>query len=289
MPFLDVRDDLRMFYTDEGEGGTPLLFVHGWTCDSHDWGWQLEHFAPRTRVIAVDLRGHGASSVLPAGGYEARVFAEDLALLLKLLDVPEVIAIGHSLGGAVAAALAVEHPDLVTGLVAIDPAYGYGPADAAPLIAAAEAMTLENAVETAAAMAGFADGPHTPDYFRALHRRRILSMPAHVVMESLTSLWTGPTGFGPRAQTEAYLDRSTSPSLTVYSGGREECAAWAATRANSDLDESRYLPLGHFLHQETPGLINTLIENWTTRLAAATDARTPGGGPRPAVQATLST
>jgi pimeloyl-ACP methyl ester carboxylesterase len=279
MPFLDIRDDLKIFYTDEGAGGTPLLFVHGWTCDSRDWGWQLEYFARRTRVIAVDLRGHGASSVMPAGGYEARVFAEDLALLLGLLDVPGVIAIGHSLGGAVVSALAVEHPDLVAGVVAIDPAYGYGPADAAPLIAAAEAMTLENAVETAAAIAGFADGPHTPDYFRALHRRRILSMPAHVVMESLTSLWIGRDQIGVRAQTEAYLDRRVCPALTVYSHGHQDCAAWAADRARGDLDESIYLPLGHFPHQETPGLINSLIEDWTARLPGTGDARVSSADP----------
>ena len=53
---------LRMFFTDEGSGDPPLLFVHGYTCDSHDWSWQLSHFARSHRVIAVDLRGHGRSS-----------------------------------------------------------------------------------------------------------------------------------------------------------------------------------------------------------------------------------
>jgi pimeloyl-ACP methyl ester carboxylesterase len=272
MPFLKVRDDLELFYTDEGEGGTPLLFVHGWTCDSHDWAWQLEYFAQRARVIAVDLRGHGASSVMPAGGYEARVFAEDIALLLAALDVPKVVGIGHSLGGLVVSALAVDHPDLVEGVVAIEPSYGYAPTDAARMIAAAEAMTLETAVETAAAIAGFADGPHTPDFFRSWHRRRMLSLPAHVVAESFTRNWTGPEQFGVRAQTEAYLDRRTCPSLTVYSAGHEDCAAWATTRARAGLDEAVYLPLGHWPQHETPGLFNALIENWTMRLSKTAPA-----------------
>ena len=45
--------------------------------DSHDWSWQLPHFAADHRVIAVDLRGHGASSA-PAGGYTTAQFAGDL-------------------------------------------------------------------------------------------------------------------------------------------------------------------------------------------------------------------
>jgi hypothetical protein len=52
-------------------------------------------------------------------------------------------------------------------------------------------------------------------------------------------------------------------------------AAGTPILARSDLDESLYLPLGHFLHQETPGPINTLIEDWTTRLAGAAAVRIP--------------
>ena len=66
MAFAELGD-VRLFFTDDGEGGPPMLFVHGYTCDSHDWSWQLAHFGATHRVIAVDLRGHGRSSV-PDGG-----------------------------------------------------------------------------------------------------------------------------------------------------------------------------------------------------------------------------
>ena len=46
MAFADLGD-VQLFYTDEGTGDPPMLFVHGYTGDSHDWSWQLPH-RPRT-------------------------------------------------------------------------------------------------------------------------------------------------------------------------------------------------------------------------------------------------
>src|SRR5438105_10159094 len=100
MAFAHVGD-VELFFTDDraGDGGgPPILFVHGFSCDSHDWSWQLPHFGARHRVIAVDIRGHGRSSA-PEKGYEPRQFAADLAGLLDQLDTGPVVAIGHSLGG----------------------------------------------------------------------------------------------------------------------------------------------------------------------------------------------
>jgi len=71
MPFHDTGDT-TLFFTDDGEVD-PVLFVHGWTCDSQDWIWQIPALRARHRVIAVDLRGHGRStatrehSTAPAG------------------------------------------------------------------------------------------------------------------------------------------------------------------------------------------------------------------------------
>jgi pimeloyl-ACP methyl ester carboxylesterase len=268
VPFLKIRDELELFYTDEGEGSVPLLFVHGWTCDSHDWNWQLQHFAASRRVIAVDLRGHGLSTVLP-GGYDPRQFAEDLALLLRALDVPKVVAVGHSLGGMVVSALAVEHPTLVDGVVAIEPSYGFSPAEAAPLVAAAEAMSVDNAVGMTLAMLDFADGPRLPGFFKAMHRRRVLAMQPHVVAEAFRTNWLGAAQFGTQAETEAYFAGRTCPALTVYAGGHEEATAWATSQARAGLDEVTYLPLGHWPHQEVPDLINSMISNWLQRLPSA--------------------
>ena len=58
----------RLFVTESGEGRNVIL-LHGWTTDSHDWSWQLPALESRYRTIAVDLRGHGRSEVMPSGSY----------------------------------------------------------------------------------------------------------------------------------------------------------------------------------------------------------------------------
>lgn len=85
------------------------MFVHGFSCDSHDWTWQIPYFVESHRVIAVDIRGHGRSSV-PDGGYDDGVFANDLTNLLEHLGTGPVVAIGHSLGGVIVSTLSVERP-----------------------------------------------------------------------------------------------------------------------------------------------------------------------------------
>jgi pimeloyl-ACP methyl ester carboxylesterase len=137
MAFADLGD-VQLFFTDEGTGDPPMLFVHGYTCDSHDWSWQLPRFAAEHRVIALDLRGHGRSST-PESGYEPLVFAADVARLVEHLGCSPVVAVGHSMGALVVSALAVEHPEMVRALVAVDPGYLVGDAtvDGIPALKAA--------------------------------------------------------------------------------------------------------------------------------------------------------
>jgi len=106
-------DSVELFYTDDGRGETTVLLVHGLGCDSDDWAWQLDPLRERYRVVAVDLRGHGRSSV-PSSGYTPPDVAADLAVLLNRLEIGPVVVVGHSLGGVVATALAVEHPHRVS-------------------------------------------------------------------------------------------------------------------------------------------------------------------------------
>ncbi|WP_127509424.1 alpha/beta fold hydrolase [Actinoplanes solisilvae] len=240
-----------------------MLFVHGWAGDSHDWGWQLAHFTARTRVIAVDLRGHGSSTVTD-GGYEARTFAADIAALLRSLCVPPVIAVGHSLGGLVVEALAVEHAELVRAVVPVEPSYGYGDLHARPLIELAERITEANAHELTTALFERADGPYTPEFFRVAHRRKMLSTPPRVVAETLVNIWLGPLQFGRLAEAEAYVSRRSHPSLTILSGRHADVADWATER-RKDGDEVLYLPLAHWVHQEAPNVVNAAIDAWIER------------------------
>src|SRR5579875_1043533 len=96
----------KLFSTDSGEG-LNVVFLHGWTCDSHDWIWQLPQFGSRYRVIAPDLRGHGRSEIMPSGAYLPDDYVADVeAMLTRAGPGQRFVAIGHSMGGQIAARLA---------------------------------------------------------------------------------------------------------------------------------------------------------------------------------------
>jgi len=104
----------------------PLLLLHGWLGSKGDWASTSHSLTERGReVLAVDLPGHALSEVSADGPWERAalysfpVVVESLAALLDRLNIPRVVAVGYSLGGRVAMALASAHPDRIQGLVAI--------------------------------------------------------------------------------------------------------------------------------------------------------------------------
>jgi len=104
--------------TRAGAGGTPIVFVHGFTCDRSDWRAQMEHFAPRREVIACDLPGHGATPGRPAECTIER-YGKAVAALVESLATPALV-VGHSLGCRVALEANRIGPARIAGLVLID-------------------------------------------------------------------------------------------------------------------------------------------------------------------------
>src|SRR5207302_88904 len=95
--------------------GPTILLIHGSGVSAGYWVNQLRGLGRALRVVAIDLPGHGASD--PIEGASVEAYAETTAHFLELLGAAPVIVAGHSLGGAVAIALAARHPGAVTGLV----------------------------------------------------------------------------------------------------------------------------------------------------------------------------
>jgi pimeloyl-ACP methyl ester carboxylesterase len=114
---VDVGE-VALHVAQAGEG-PPLLLVHGWP--QHWWAWRrvLPRLAERHRVLAVDLRGWGWSSA-PSGDYAKSTFAADLLALLDRETIERARVIAHDWGGYAAFLLALEHPERVERLVALD-------------------------------------------------------------------------------------------------------------------------------------------------------------------------
>lgn len=108
MPKLS-RDGIALHYLESGAGANPIVFIHPWGGDHSYFAAQIDHFAKRHRVIAIDLRGHGQSDK-PDGDYTVESFAEDLEWLLQQLGVAQPILVGNSIGGVIALELAKRVP-----------------------------------------------------------------------------------------------------------------------------------------------------------------------------------
>ncbi|MSQ18743.1 MAG: alpha/beta hydrolase [Betaproteobacteria bacterium] len=108
-----------MHYVQRGAGTPPIVFVHGFTCDHTDWEAQLAAFAPKHRVIACDLRGHGKTPGTPET-CSIDTFGADVAALVEELGLNNVVLVGHSLGCRVVLQAAQVIPKRVSGIVLVD-------------------------------------------------------------------------------------------------------------------------------------------------------------------------
>lgn len=110
--------DIRLEYTDQGTG-TPIVLLHAFPLNRTMWEPQLDPFAASFRTIAVDLRGHGGSS-LSHTPYTLEDLATDIKDLLDHLTIQQAIFIGLSMGGYILMAFYRLYPDRVKALVLAD-------------------------------------------------------------------------------------------------------------------------------------------------------------------------
>jgi pimeloyl-ACP methyl ester carboxylesterase len=122
--FVDLAG-YRMAYREWGAATErpPLVLVHGITSSSLSWVRVAPRLAERTRVIAVDLKGHGDSDQ-PASGYRIADQAAEVAGLCQALGLERIDLIGHSWGGGISVQLAVDGLVPIRRLVLEDPGLG---------------------------------------------------------------------------------------------------------------------------------------------------------------------
>ncbi|MHC3467504.1 alpha/beta fold hydrolase [Streptomyces sp. 7R007] len=111
--------DGDLAYLDTGSGDLVVLLHSGYV-DHRFWRDQIPALAAGHRVIAPDVRGHGASANA-TGPFR---WADDLAGLLRRLDAGPAVLVGVSMGGVIATDTVLEHPELVRAVVTCGAATG---------------------------------------------------------------------------------------------------------------------------------------------------------------------
>lgn len=117
MPIINLNN-ITLNYEDRGDGKV-LLFLHGLGSTLKDWDFQVPFFSKNFRVIAVDLRGHGAT-VMTDKNYGVDFMTKDIKQFLDVLKIDKATLIGFSMGGAVAFQFAYSYPENIDKLVIVN-------------------------------------------------------------------------------------------------------------------------------------------------------------------------
>jgi pimeloyl-ACP methyl ester carboxylesterase len=247
-----------MAFLDTGIG-FPVVLVHGLRCSHQSWRHQIAGLAGTYRVIAPDLWGHGASDT-PTGPYSMDGFASAIVELLRHLRVERAFVVGHSMGGGVAQALALDYPDRVAGLVLVAAVCGLEPPVRERMVRAAENALARQSLPDARRSLGPAVAP---DFAR--------SHPDELDREA-SLLEVSIDGFA--ASSLANAERNTCSRLhelgeVLWLGGEYDRGEQKLQpfRENVAALEYHVLPnVGHYPPMEAPQQLNALMDGFFRRV-----------------------
>ena len=114
---IALCDGIEIGYDDVGTG-MPVAFIHGFPHNRTLWAPQVSALVDRARCIALDLRGFGESS--RNGPFTMDQYADDVAMLLRMLGIERTVVVGLSMGGYIAFAFWRRHRAMVRALVLAD-------------------------------------------------------------------------------------------------------------------------------------------------------------------------
>src|SRR5690606_15542651 len=121
MPNVRIAKGLNLHYRKRGSGDRHLLLVHGNTASSLWWEKVMDLLPDGVTAWAPDLRGCGDSDK-PEGGWTMADLGDDVFQFCQAVGIQRATVVGHSLGGAVAQQLTVDHPEPVERLVLVNSA-----------------------------------------------------------------------------------------------------------------------------------------------------------------------
>ncbi|MCP5327780.1 MAG: alpha/beta hydrolase [Sinobacteraceae bacterium] len=241
-------------YRVYGAGEPLLVLIHGWSCDSNYWQAQVADLKSRYTVATVDLAGHGGSGANRSDWSMAAFGADVAAVVAALPKHPQVVLVGHSMGGPVMVEAARQIGPRVIGLIGVDTLKNIGlprPHDSAlrPRLAALE----QDFIGTTRAMVEsslFAPGSD-PTLMRRIADDMSQAPPAVAIpaMRALLS-WDG-------------ADTMRALSVPIVAINADLGGVTDEARIRKQVPDFRAVTvpgLGHFLMMEDPARFNPILD-----------------------------
>lgn len=244
-------------FDDLGSGSPAFVFVHGFACDRQAWAPQVADLSRDHRCINVDLRGRGGSEAVPP--FDVVTAADDVAALIRELDVAPAVVVGHSLGGVVALVLNERHPDLVLGTV-------IGDSPISPALAESRGPGLPERIrdagsfEPASRMVERFWNESTPADVRA-YGKVLMSCPPEVAAGMLDGFPEVAARFG-----ELVRLADKKPFMAIWSGAPMGDPAWLRDQTMFVRQEP-IAGTGHFFQLEQPAITNALLRAFLDDIA----------------------
>ncbi|MFL6583066.1 MAG: alpha/beta fold hydrolase [Chthoniobacterales bacterium] len=263
-------DGMKVHYTNRGSGRTALVFVHGWNCDLTFWKHQVAAF-PQTRVIAIDLPGHGESDK-PEINYTMDLHARAIDGVLREAGVEEVVLVGHSNGTPVIRQFYRRFPEKTRGLVIVDGALRpFAPAEQMQKFIAP--MRAANYRDYFAQLADAMTRPMKDDATREQIKAAMARGPQHVAVSEMESLL---------ADDLWRADKINVPTLVILA----KQPAWNADYERfvrnlaPDLDYQVWEGVSHFVMMDKPQEFNAAVAAFLAKYKLF-ESRVSQAGSRP--------
>ncbi|MER8425828.1 alpha/beta fold hydrolase [Mesorhizobium sp. M1403] len=239
-----------LYAAERGTGPTTIVFLHGFGGCHDDWRDVVAPLAPGARTLAYDLPGHGLSFDFPGGG-PARIAASAVLADLSARGIKRAHLVGHSMGGAVAALMALSEPERMASLTLLAPG-GLGPEINGPLLRRYAAAAGTDEIRAClAAMSGPQSQP-----------------PQHRV-DLLNEMRQRPGQLGTFVELAAAMTRDDRqgviPSERLETLNMPVMVVWGTDDAVLPVSQADGLPkrfhlhhvleAGHMLVEEAPGLV----------------------------------
>jgi len=224
-----AKDGIEIHYVSEG-AGPPVTLVHGVGSNLGSWDPIAKRLAEKYRVVRLDLRGHGLSSRIETCSLDS--FLDDVSLVLDTLGIERTHLAGFSLGGMIAQAFVLAHPERVDKLAFISAVAGRTPEERANVMSRARKVHAEGIASVVTA----AEDRWFTEVFRKAH--------PEVVRERLEEL-------------KANDHRSYAAAYSVFAAGDIGDRLHAIRRptliVTGEYDVGSNTRMARFMHKAIPG------------------------------------